>query len=398
MMKLLKTLYTLAYWNNINALQYLFNGEYNMRCETCNLFGCYHMRMKRHLPMSSMNNPIGDHLDNIIDALPVMAELHNDATGVRDFPIRQVRVADEPKKEEPKTEQRILIPPVSSSIKVEGPSVLIDKRAQVLNTDFIKCVLCNGNVHTKYLAKHQLIHLHEYIPPNKTSSTSVTPSGATSIIHVNNTTPSGSGMRGSDSRSTTNTRQIHSHTRSEPKFRPIERYKFRRFDNVCVSSSVSHDGRYSEFTLTLWQPEVKVESFSWVGHSTSSYKDLERFFIHIVHDTREDYYTITSKLLKRSAYTSYDMEESLIPDRICEQHEIMSEVKKILLFYKISPKITYKKFRKLFKQGIVVECDANGSVITARSENSNDLAERLKKGPTTSSKTDDTDHDYYGCG
>ena len=169
----------------------------------------------------------------------------------------------------------------------------------------------------------------------------------------------------------------------KPKLSPIEHFKFRKIDAACAASSMSKDSRYSDITVVLFLKEkTSVSSGYYSGTNTSStYKDFERLSIHTVYDSLEEYYTTTIKLLKRSSFSSFDNEEN-VPDRIClNAKELREEIKKAFLFFGISPKAAYKQFRKLFKQKLVIDYDDDNRASVARTENCEELFERLNKKP-----------------
>jgi hypothetical protein len=111
-------------------------------------------------------------------------------------------------------------------------------------------------------------------------------------------------------------------------------------------------------------------------------KDWERICIHIVHDSLEDYFILSVKLLKRANYSSFDNEES-IPDRICFQEELQTEIKRALLFFRVDPRAAYKMFRRAMKEDITIHRNEDGRILVVRSKGMEKLNERLNKQPTS---------------
>lgn len=268
------------------------------------------------------------------------------------------------------------------------PSVITDtpmapigtKESQKIDmkTDWVHCNICKARVFVRYLDMHLKVHTQNFEPSAITSS------------NVGNTTSSALARtnfnHGPVGTSIITPAPSYSTRTAEPRgpiLSKIETYKFRQLDQACCASSVSSDGRYSDFTIIFWEKDKPgVVSTSYAGGSSYTVKDWERFSIHIVYDSVEDYYTLTSKLLKRGQYSSFDSEESC-PDKICEQSELFSEIKRALLFFRISPKAAYKHFRKLFRVQTLTEYDASGRAIITTSKNCDALQERLKRSATS---------------
>jgi len=275
----------------------------------------------------------------------------------------------------PAETQRIIIPPPPKVPSIVGPNSPITNINDPATQDaWVNCNICKAKVLVKYLDEHQKMHIGTH------ATRTIARDTTSSAITVYN--PPKNEKKDS----------------SKPKLSPIEQYKFRQIGDVCAASSMSQDGRYSDMTVILWMKESTAVTNTYYagGSSTSTYKDWERLTVHVVYDSMEDYYTVTTKLLKRSSYATFDNEEN-VPDRIClTPRELNEEIKRALLFFRISPKGAYKRFRKLFKQELKIDYDNKGRACIAQTENSEVLSERLKKSSFSSS--DYTGHEYHGHG
>lgn len=334
----------------------------SVRCSLCGLFGC-----KKH---NALQPPHGSRQDNfsiIPPSLPMGEPVGSEAlSGVV---IEQIKNA--------KME------------KVENKSVVETKVVGTKSTsDFVHCNLCRARVAIQYLDKHLKVHTHNFNPADKKALP--TQNASTSIVvreqpANTNRTPN----------YTTTTYSPPKEKPGTPHLSPIETYKFRKLEEACAASSMSQNGRYSDFTVILWGAE-KPAAYSNVyagGHSTYAAKEWDRCCIHIVYDNVEDYFTMSCKILRRGQYTAYDSEDS-IPDRICYQEELLGEIKRALLFFRLSPKTAYKQFRKLFKQDIVIDYDDDGNALIAQTKNCDALNDRLKKSSTYDHRHAAYD---YGC-
>lgn len=263
----------------------------------------------------------------------------------------------------PWPQTRVLIPPTNK-----------DNTIQKLNTEtnWVNCSICKNKVLISYLDQHLKVHTRNYEP---------TPiSNSTAIVKVQHTI--------------TPITTINKPDTSKPKLEKKEHYKFRPLDQLCFASSTSKSGRYSDFTIIFWEQErPSVQTTSYMGGGSSYItKEWERFSIHIVYDSVEDYYTVSPKLLKRSGYSTYDSEDT-IPDRICSQEELFTEIKRALLFFKISPRTAYILFRKLMRENLVISYEDNKALV-CQSKNCETLSERLKKAPNDY----DSHNRHYGSG
>jgi hypothetical protein len=245
------------------------------------------------------------------------------------------------------------------------PSKTID-----ISDDWVHCNLCNSKVFIRYLDSHLKVHIHQH--ESKTGETKNKTS--TALVRVADA-------------ALTSTAPIHSWVqpeRKEPQLQSLETYKFRELENVCAAGSVSKTGRYSDFTVIFWGEEkIVVQNSnhysSYGSHTSWTTKDWERLQIHVVYDSVEDYYTVSCKLLRRGSYSSWDNDDC-IPDRICYQHELMTEIKRALLFFKVDPKSAYRKFRKLFRKPVSITYD-NGKALVVQTDGCEELDKKLDNKP-----------------
>lgn len=382
MLNKIKSFLILHFWENPlalkNFLEEVSEEKMNHRCELCGLFMCQHTTHRRERafepPSGSRSSnsefSVGNSIPDVMEDFSGVIERPSDPeTKMSSFgtPYRNPII-----REAPSTipmafsseTSRVIIPPPPAVPNISGAPV--DKSLQNidLKNDFVICNICKARVFIRYLDQHLKVHTHNFAP---TPSVGMTSTAIVRVPVVNSTTST-------NLASTTSKPKA-----SGPQLSPIETYKFRPLDQACAASSVSKNGRYSDFTIVFWGKEkTTVHTNSYVG-SPSSYTsgDWERFSIHIVYDSMEDYYTITSKLLKRSSHSSWDQEDT-IPDRICFQEELFTEIKRALLFFKISPKAAYKHFRKLFNQDLIIDYD-DGRASIVQTKNSQALTDKIKK-------------------
>jgi hypothetical protein len=243
-----------------------------------------------------------------------------------------------------------------------------------ISADWVQCNLCTNKVFIRYLDQHLKVHIHQYEKGGASTrvSTKEPLTSSTALVRVHDTPLQSSNTQTSWSSSTP--------SKKEPRLQSLETYKFRSLDNVCAASSVSKTGRYSDFTIVFYGDErVSVHNSNYYTEGAQSWttKEWERLQIHIIYDSLEDYYTMSCKLFRRSDYSSYDSGDDSVPDRICYQHELLTEIKRALLFFKMSPKTAYKKFRKLFKEGFDITYDSDRAVIV-ESASCAELNKRMK--------------------
>ncbi len=375
----------------------------NKRCDQCNLYACCHIRSAYSIEdgivsvSDRLSIPIGEHIENAMDnVVPSRVIIPPNPSVSTPIPYENwanCKTCNKTKVH-PSADQcfECKNPQYMNSYRDNWdrtfkahnkPEPQPTKELQKINmqTDWVNCNICRSHVKVAYLDKHLKVHALTFEPTNTTQTTS------TALVRV------------SDDVVPTPITYKKTEETSKPSLRPTEHYKFRKLEQACFASSTSHDGRYSDFTIIFWEREKPtVQSAVYSGGSTSYVsKDWERFLIHVVYDSREHYYTLTSKLLKRGEYSSWDTEDAN-PDRICDQEELQTEIKRALLFYRINPKFAYRLFRKLCKQPIDITYNDDRLAIIAQSDNCQMLQDKLKQKPYshTGSGHNHGHYDYHG--
>ena len=251
---------------------------------------------------------------------------------------------------------------------------------------WIKCNLCAASIHVNYLTGH--LKTHAYTAQLKDNVSSAAQSSSTAMVRVEDYTK----ITPTTSSSSTETTwsSLISKSEKKPTLNSLEKYKFRELNQVCIAGSSSKSGRYSDFTVVFWTNEVAaVQNTSYYGTGYSSYvsKDWERLTIHTVYDSLEEYYTVSCKLSRRGQYSAWDNDDC-VPDRICYQNELMTEIKRAMLFFRVNPKHAYRLFRKAFKEDIKITYDSDdGKVLFAQTKSYGELAEKLKNSTSSTTTT-----------
>lgn len=166
------------------------------------------------------------------------------------------------------------------------------------------------------------------------------------------------------------------------KIKPTERFRFRALHDVSWCSATSTSGRYSDFNLIVWMKEsLRAHNTGYSGGShTHTYISRDRLNIHLVYDRVEHYYTISNRNFRRNEFSNFELDETLVPDRICEQHELISEIRKILLYYNIPPRAVLKRLLKVLREDMNIDIDEETkSVYYCYSFNHLPLFEELKE-------------------
>jgi hypothetical protein len=172
-------------------------------------------------------------------------------------------------------------------------------------------------------------------------------------------------------------------------------FNFRRVRDISLISGGSTNKRYSDFTLVIWLEDGQVHGTGYYGYQSGFQKALERVSIHLVYDSLERYFTISAKGLKLYTYNNYDNEDHAVPNRICEQHELMRELKGVLLAYDLPPRAIYKRFRKIMNGPFLSEINDKKEPIASCSANHFSLLEALKNvGSVKQPEYDERDYMY----
>ena len=104
-------------------------------------------------------------------------------------------------------------------------------------------------------------------------------------------------------------------------------------------------------------------------------------------------------MYKRTGHSEFDVEDSSIPNRVCEQDQLMKEIKRALLFFRLSPVSVFKLFRKAMNTPFsIIEDDQ--APITYMSGNHNALVQAQKSSATTTTGNTSVvdDDDAWGAG
>jgi hypothetical protein len=170
--------------------------------------------------------------------------------------------------------------------------------------------------------------------------------------------------------------------------RAHERHHFIHVNGTSFTSCISPSGEYSEMALVIW-----VDSKQYQKHQYST--ERYRVVISLMYDAEEDLWSVSAKLIKRFLYGARDEEEGQISNRLCVTSEIRTEIKKMLLYLGISPRDTYKFFRRNMEENFVV-CTSEFGFTTVECESHSKLMKDLEK--TTSTTNSGWDHHggYYG--
>ena len=159
------------------------------------------------------------------------------------------------------------------------------------------------------------------------------------------------------------------------KYRPHEKHHFAKLNGISFTSCSSPDGAYSEVVLMFWLNNKSVSKYL---------SDRYRAIISLMYDSEEDLWSVSGKLVKRPTYSVKDDEEMQVSNRLCITSELRTEIKRILLFFNISPRQAYREFRKINTSKIVSSTSTYGYLL-AETDNHSPLMKELDK---TSSATE----------
>jgi hypothetical protein len=313
-------------------------------CNECYSHNCRHcISTRRAGAVIDIGEPIKDNIEHISACGP------NLSPPFRHAPKRTI-LPPLP----PDVKSTALVPRFPDHAIQPKPSIIVDARDA-----FVSCNICNSRVKTEYLTKHLSMHTHNFTPDVKP----MLQSAALATIPYTPILPQPS---------------IEKDKTRIPHLKAVENFKFRQLDSVCAASSLDQSGRFSDFTVSFFLKEkTSFVDNTWKGGGQYASKDIERFVVHIAYDSVEDYYLVVCKMVKRSQYTSYDNEEPA-PEHICNQDELLTDIKRSMLFFGIPPRTAYKMFRKLFKKNsILVEYDKNDRACMSETSNSGELIKKL---------------------
>lgn len=328
---------------------YAAEDDKDMRCPIDNLFGCEHIRKQE----KQLSIP-----------MPKASKLS--------YPIRveenKVRIATD-------EEVRILIPPVVRTPNISTVLRATEDKKEAPDTFNIVCQVCQVAMTVDLITAHLKEHMDEYQPTiakpteKQTAALATTHQSETSHLPKKIEVPL---------------------VRVSSK----EQYHHREIQNISFSSSTGRNGRYSDFSIILWEPaKSSINDHTYASHNytASTSTDIRRFHIVITYDALDDYYHLSAKLLKKVWYNESD--EGAIPDRICESpKELFVELRRALIYFRINPRVVYRLFRKMQRRDeFVSEYDKDGRAIATQTSNTDRLLEQLKN----TYKTDSTYNSHH---
>lgn len=377
MLNLIKTIFVLSFWDNIDIVEQLCETKEKMKskCNQCDLFACSHIRY----PKTSIIS-IGDQSEDLMEKFSCgKANTFGPPAPIE----KKLRISDTINTElqqaitEPK--RILMLPPA----KKQEDSKIEPQSTMSLSNAFPKCSICNGNVKSEYLTKHLLVHTIDY---SKYTSNAIKTTH--NVVH----TPPSTAMvprRYID--------EVPKKKNVIPRLSRIIPFSFNDITACSFTSSATKSGKHSHITLIFWSPEKAIiKNGSHVGAKSYATKEWDRFSITLAYDSKEEFYIITSKSLTRSSFSSFDKETS-IPDRICFQEELETELKRIFLHFKIDPKKAASLFNDALQKEYVISTDEDDKTIQISSENYPLIDEILHyEAGLGSSRTPDDDA-YHGC-
>ncbi len=282
---------------------------------------------------------------------------------------------------------------ILQSLKKTEPVPVIKTMNPIEIVQSIKCNLCGHEVVPHWLTKHIAMHVdNKYIEEAnvRVADSVVRSSTGTSFAPFKEELTE---VKQEDVRKFLNFMPLS-------KVKDVEEYSFRKLKDVSCFSGASKDDRYSDFTMLVWFSDIATTSTynaGFVGGHNSNYqKASERLQIHLVYDSLERYFTISARIYKRNGYSDYETEESAIPDRICDQEELLVEMRRVFLFFKVPPRATHKRFLKVMKQGSVL-IENEGSTPQAVTMNHPGILDELKKAKYTSKAHESDEYSMYHC-
>jgi hypothetical protein len=379
-------LYAMVLWDKgvdyLTPKTYLPEDHEDMRCQDCKLFGCEHMRKAT----PRMGEAFGDKPAKGDTKLSTPMPRANPRIS---YPIRvedsKVRIATEPKT----MPTRVLVPPTvkfpsNGTVSINGDLPGNVKLSTVVRTPEVKaeetpasdsvevlCSICQKKMDVSHITMHLKVHMDEYNPIDRRQGAALANIGKP-------TTPIPILPSSHIDREATTVRLSSK-----------EQYQPRRISHISFSSSVGRNGRYSDFSLMLWEPVKKGmndHTYAHGAYSASYSDDVRRLHIMITYDALEDYYHLGARLYRKLWYN--ETHEESIPERICEnERELYMEIRRALIYFRINPRSVYRLFRKMqMRDNFVLEHDKEGRVIGTATSNTEALMEQLKNTKETTSQ------------
>lgn len=130
------------------------------------------------------------------------------------------------------------------------------------------------------------------------------------------------------------------------KYKPHEKHHFIPILYSSFVGNTSPDRKYSEISFILWLDGKSLQKYQY------SSPDKYRIIINMIYDAEDDLWNISAKMFKRPSYSLKDDEENQVNNRLCLTNELRSEIKRILLFFGVSPRQAYRLFRKNIQEYI----------------------------------------------
>jgi ribosomal protein L37AE/L43A len=246
----------------------------------------------------------------------------------------------------------------------------------------VKCGYCDMDILKKYITAHLNVHINDHtqsdVEPTKTeikaeAAPVKTPLQIAAASYLTD--------------------------KDDVSLKSIERFHYRKIENLSVSSSSTEDQSISDITVTVWLKErASTYNGSYAGGVWQASTDAERVVIQTTYDATDEYYSVSVRLIKTNQY-GYSTEDA-VPERLCfDATEIREEIKRALLFFKIPPRSVYKRFLKAIRNDdFVVELDKNGRIEYVQTANANDLLAKLKEKQSLANNKWDTNYGHGYCG
>lgn len=260
--------------------------------------------------------------------------------------------------------------------------------------NFIKCNICNVGVEKSFLTRHVAYHIENGIVTETNIRVSDGNDKTGKVHHLPSSSFVSTPAKQEDLVDVT-IDDVRSFLSAVPatKLCSREKYNFRKIKDVSIVSGTSKDKRYSDFCVLVWLADSSTTyNTTFVGGHNSYYgKSTERVQMTVCYDSVENYFTLSNKIYKRTGYSEFDSEEGKTPDKICNQDEIVDEMRKSLLFFRVSPRGVLKRFIKNMR-GSTTQIPGVGYENYISTENHLPIMESLSKKTAYSL----ADYDHHG--
>lgn len=182
------------------------------------------------------------------------------------------------------------------------------------------------------------------------------------------------------------------------KLSELHTFSFRKIREITWLSSCSSDGRLSDVLISIWfMPTPSTYHGGHYGASANSTMYYhERLNLHLVYDSRDNYFIVSAKILKRSSYSTFDTDEAIVSERLCLPEELCADLKRILIYFAVPPRAVFKRFRKMMQDDFIIQYDeTSGQAVFALSNHHQKLLEETKN--SSKFEEDDDYRGYMGC-